>query len=106
MSNNVALLTGVKGLGKKTAERIILELKDKLKAQLGGSASVSATPVAMAVSAGGDTGVMQDAVGALVVLGYKDQEAAEAVAAGYEEGIGLEDLIRKALKLASGKKFS
>lgn len=106
MSNNVALLTGVKGLGKKTAERIILELKDKLKAQLGGSASVSATPVAMAVSAGGDTGVMQDAVGALVVLGYKDQEAAEAVVAGYEEGIGLEDLIRKALKLASGKKFS
>ena len=49
---------------------------------------------------------MQDAVGALVVLGYKDQEAAEAVAAGYEEGIGLEDLIRKALKIASGKKFS
>ncbi|MBR4403840.1 MAG: Holliday junction branch migration protein RuvA [Clostridiales bacterium] len=105
MSNNVSLLTGVKGLGKKTAERIILELKDKLKAQLGGSASVSATPVAMAVSAGGDTGVMQDAVGALVVLGYKDQEAAEAVAAGYEDGIGLEDLIRKALKIASGKKF-
>ena len=106
MSNNVALLTGVKGLGKKTAERIILELKDKLKAQLGGSASVSATPVAMAVSAGGDTGVMQDAVGALVVLGYKDQEAADAVAAAYEDGIGLEDLIRKALKLAAGKKFS
>ena len=106
MSNNVALLTGVKGLGKKTAERIILELKDKLKAQLGGSASVSATPVAMAVSAGGDTGVMQDAVGALVVLGYKDQEAADAVAGAYEEGIGLEDLIRKALKLAAGKKFS
>lgn len=106
MSNNVALLTGVKGLGKKTAERIILELKDKLKAQLGGSAAVSATPVAMAVSAGGDTGVMQDAVGALVVLGYKDQEAADAVAAAYEDGIGLEDLIRKALKLAAGKKFS
>ena len=106
MSNNVALLTGVKGLGKKTAERIILELKDKLKAQLGGSASVSATPVAMAVSAGGDTGVMQDAVGALVVLGYKDQEAADVVAAAYEDGIGLEDLIRKALKLAAGKKFS
>ena len=49
---------------------------------------------------------MQDAVGALVVLGYKDQEAADAVASAYEEGIGLEDLIRKALKLAAGKKFS
>ena len=106
MSNNVALLTGVKGLGKKTAERIILELKDKLKAQLGASASVSVTPVAVAAAGGGDAGIMQDAVGALVVLGYKDQEAADAVAAAYEDGIGLEDLIRKALKLAAGKKFS
>lgn len=106
MSNNVALLTGVKGLGKKTAERIILELKDKLKAQLGASASVAATPVAAAVSGNGNAGLMQDAVGALVVLGYKDQEAADAVAAAYEEGIGLEDLIRKALKVAAGKKFS
>ena len=105
MSNNVALLTGVKGLGKKTAERSILELKDKLKAQLGASASVSAAPVALA-STGGDTGIMQDAVGALVVLGYKDQEAADAVASAYEDGIGLEGLIRKALKLAAGKKFS
>ena len=105
MSNNVALLTGVKGLGKKTAERIILELKDKLKAQLGASSSVSAAPVALA-STGGDTGIMQDAVGALVVLGYKDQEAADAVASAYEDGIGLEGLIRKALKLAAGKKFS
>jgi len=106
MSNNVALLTGVKGLGKKTAERIILELKDKLKAQLGASASVSTTPVAAAAAGNGNTGLVQDAVGALVVLGYKDQEAADAVASAYEEGIGLEDLIRKALKLASGKKFS
>ena len=106
MSNNVALLTGVKGLGKKTAERIILELKDKLKAQLGASASVSVTPVATAAAGNGNSGLMQDAVGALVVLGYKDQEAADAVAAAYEEGIGLEDLIRKALKVAAGKKFS
>ena len=106
MSNNIALLTGVKGLGKKTAERIILELKDKLKAQLGASASVAATPVAAAVAGNGNAGLMQDAVGALVVLGYKDQEAADAVAAAYEEGIGLEDLIRKALKVAAGKKFS
>ena len=106
MSNNVALLTGVKGLGKKTAERIILELKDKLKAQLGASAAVSAVPAAAAASSGGNAGIMQDAAGALLVLGYKDQEAADAVAAAYEEGIGLEDLIRKALKVAAGKKFS
>ena len=106
MSNNVALLTGVKGLGKKTAERIILELKDKLKSQLGATASVTVVPAASTSSSNADSGVMQDAAGALIVLGYKDQEAAEAVASAYEEGIGLEDLIRKALKVAAGKKFS
>ena len=106
MSGNVTLLSSVKGLGKKTAEKIIVELKDKLKSQLGGAASVSSTPVAMAAASSGDTGIMQDAVGALLVLGYKDQEAADAVAGAYEDGIGLEDLIRKALKIASGKKFS
>ena len=106
MSGNIALLSSVKGLGKKTAEKIIVELKDKLKSQLGASSSVSVTPVAVTAAGKGDSGVMQDAVGALLVLGYKDQEAADAVAAGYEEGIGLEDLIRKALKIASGKNFS
>lgn len=106
MSNNVALLTGVKGLGKKTAERIILELKDKLKSQLGATASVTVVPAVSTSSSNADSGVMQDAAGALIVLGYKDQEAAEAVASAYEDGIGLEDLIRKALKVAAGKKFS
>jgi Holliday junction DNA helicase RuvA len=106
MSGNISLLTGVKGLGKKTAERIILELKDKLKSQLGSACPVSVMPVNTVSGDSGDTGVMQDAVGALVVLGYKDQEAAEAVGAAYEDGISLEDLIRKALKLAAGKKFS
>ena len=106
MSGNVALLTSVKGLGKKGAEKIIVELKDKLKSQLGSSATVSAVPVAAGSAGKADSGVMQDAVGALVVLGYKDQEAADAVASAYEDGIGLEELIRKALKLAAGKKFS
>ena len=41
-----------------------------------------------------------------MVLDYREQEAAEAVAAAYEEGISLEALIKKALKIASGSKFS
>ena len=106
MSGNVALLTSVKGLGRKSAEKIIVELKDKLKSQLGASSSATSAPVAVSASSKGDSGVMQDAAGALIVLGYKDQEAADAVASAYEEGIGLEDLIRKALKIAAGKKFS
>ena len=50
--------------------------------------------------------VADDAIGALMVLDYREQEAAEAVAAAYEEGISLEALIKKALKIASGSKFS
>jgi len=106
MSGNVALLTSVKGLGKKGAEKIIVELKDKLKSQLGSSVAVTSVPVTSSAAGKADSGVMQDAVGALVVLGYKDQEAADAVASAYEDGIGLEELIRKALKLTAGKKFS
>lgn len=106
MSGNIALLTSVKGLGKKSAEKIIVELKDKLKSQLGSAATASVAPVSVSTPGKGDSGVMQDAAGALVVLGYKDQEAADAVVSAYEEGIGLEELIRKALKLVAGKKFS
>ena len=106
MSGNVALLTSVKGLGKKSAEKIIVELKDKLKSQLGAASTATVVPSAANSSVKGDSGVMQDAVGALLVLGYKDQEAADAVASAYEDGIGLEDLIRKSLKVAAGKKFS
>ena len=50
--------------------------------------------------------VADDAICALMVLDYREQEAAEAVAAAYEEGISLEALIKKALKIASGSKFS
>ena len=106
MSGNVTLLSSVKGLGKKTAEKIIVELKDKLKSQLGAASTATVVPSAANSSVKGDSGVMQDAVGALLVLGYKDQEAADAVASAYEDGIGLEDLIRKSLKVAAGKKFS
>lgn len=107
MSNNISVLTGVKGLGKKTAERIILELKDKLKSQLGSASSIAVSPSAVVSASGSaDMSVMNDAAGALIVLGYKDQEASEAVASAYEEGIGLEELIRKSLKIAAGKKFS
>ncbi|MCR5614651.1 MAG: Holliday junction branch migration protein RuvA [Saccharofermentans sp.] len=106
MSNNVAVLTGVKGLGKKTAERIILELKDKLKAQTGKSAGTTKLAVSAGAVSAADGSVMSDAVGALLMLGFKEQEAAESVASAYTEGIGLEELIKKALKLASGSKLA
>lgn len=107
MGNNVSLLSSVKGLGKKSAEKIIVELRDKLKGQTKSSSASSAViPSAAAAKAGAADSVADDAIGALMVLDYREQEAAEAVAAAYEEGIALEALIKKALKIASGSKFS
>jgi len=97
LGGDVKALTTVKGLGKKGAERIVLELKDKLK-----SVSVKAPddiaadkPVALASVA---TGVAEDAIEALIVLGYKQADAAAAVSSCYEDGISLQELIRKSLK--------
>ena len=108
MGNNVSILSSVKGLGKKTAEKIIIELRDKLKGQTkssAGSASVLPLDTSGKVKTAKGS-VADDAIGALMVLDYKEQDAAEAVAAAYEDGITLEVLIKKALKIASGSKFS
>lgn len=96
LGGDVKTLTSVKGLGKKGAEKIILELKDKFKA-LGKSASdvnislpSSSAPVTSSVA--------NDAVEALMVLGYKQEDAASVVSSTYEDGISLQELIRKSLK--------
>lgn len=87
-------ITAANGVGKKIAERIILELKDKLGvAGLGGSeseGSFTAAPV-------GDNA--SDALSALLVLGYSRSEASAAVRAVDPNGKSVEDIIKKALSL-------
>ena len=99
IAGDISFLTSVKGLGKKGAERIVLELKDKLNKS--GAASAAKKAVSIPVKAGDkapESSVISDAVEALVVLGYKEQVAAESVSGAYEDGITLQDLIKKALK--------
>ena len=81
-------LTKVPGIGKKTAERLLLELKDKLK----GDAAATASPAA--VSSGGDI------VNALVALGYNEREAAWALSQ-LDANASVAEGIRQALKLLS-----
>lgn len=104
MGSDVKLLTTVKGLGKKGAERIILELKDKLKAS--GFSSSGNDIIGSADKGGNGSGtvsstnsVASDAVEALIVLGYRESDAAMAVSASYEDDIALQDLIRRSLKM-------
>jgi holliday junction DNA helicase RuvA len=80
-------LTKIPGIGKKTAERLLLELKDKLGADVTSTAGVHrAAPVAA------------DVLHALVSLGYSDKEAAHAVRQ-LPEGVAVTDGIRQALRL-------
>ena len=82
-------LTKIPGIGKKTAERILLELKDKLGAQLTTAVGVNRAPPASA-----------DILNALFSLGYNEKEAAAAVRA-LPEGVAVADGIRHALKALS-----
>ena len=82
-----ARLTRIPGIGKKTAERLLLELKGRLAPALEGSG----TP------AGASTDPAADIVRALVALGYSDKEAA-AAARLVPQGTGVSDGIRLALK--------
>lgn len=85
-------LTGVPGIGKKIAQRIILELKDKLaKEQTGFDARMGTLSP---IPAGGKT---QEAASALAVLGYSSQEISAALK-GVDAALPVEEMIRVALK--------
>ncbi|HSI28680.1 MAG: Holliday junction branch migration protein RuvA, partial [Methylophilus sp.] len=84
----VAMLTRVPGIGKKTAERLLLELKDKFVV----TGSTSAQPVAKAAT--------DDILNALVALGYHEREATATIKL-LEPGVGVSDGIRQALKYLS-----
>ncbi len=80
-------LTKVPGIGKKTAERILLELKDKLGAEL-----------TSAVGVNRPAPVSADVLNALVTLGYSEKEALASVKQ-LPDGVAVADGIRQALKL-------
>ncbi|WP_158896745.1 MULTISPECIES: Holliday junction branch migration protein RuvA [unclassified Pseudomonas] len=94
-AQDTAALVKVPGVGKKTAERLLVELKDRFKAweSLPGIAPL-VLPNQAAVVASAEA----DAVSALVALGFKPQEASRAVAAVEGEDLSSEELIRRALK--------
>jgi holliday junction DNA helicase RuvA len=94
VDSDIASIAKISGLGKKTAERIVLELKDKL----GVAAAWEAASADKAPSA--EARASNDAVLALIALGYKQVDAAKVVrevALKHKEA-GTEELVRLALK--------
>lgn len=95
ITGDVKALTQVKGIGKKGAERLIVELKDKLK---GFSADADDSFAVGVSDQGANQPNFSEAMSALVVLGYSAQDAKKAVSAVYDEDVKLEDIIRTALR--------
>ncbi|MCL7461579.1 Holliday junction branch migration protein RuvA [Pseudomonas sp. NW5] len=89
-------LTRVPGVGKKTAERLLVELRDRFTAweTQPGVIALALEPTRSAPVSSAES----DAVSALTTLGFKPAEAARAVAAVLEDGLSSEELIRRALK--------
>lgn len=95
-AQDTSALMRVPGVGKKTAERLLVELKDRFKAweALPGMVALMVEPQ-LEVTV---LNAQNDAVSALISLGFKPQEASRAVSAVQEEGLSSEDMIRRALK--------
>lgn len=91
VTENVRLLESIKGIGPKTAKRIILELKDKLGKNL--------SPLSVPVS--GSNNVKEEALSALVMLGFSRAQAEQAVQKVWSAGgsiLSTEELIKQTLK--------
>jgi holliday junction DNA helicase RuvA len=93
-AEDVSMLVKIPGIGKKTAQRLIVEMRDRLSGHLDGmdligGVSRPTTPEARE---------KQDAISALLALGYKQAQAVSAVNAVLKDNTGSEQLIRAALK--------
>jgi Holliday junction DNA helicase RuvA len=97
LAENSARIQRIPGVGKKTAERIVLELKDKIK-------KLTPGPLPSLVRKSEEEGPWEDALSALVNLGYPKAVAEKVLGQiknQTEESISLEDLLRMALKSLS-----
>ena len=98
-SNDVKAIQTAPGIGKKTAEKLILELKDKLKLEDALENTVNAVQNTADTSAGMANEMTGEAVQALVALGYGNTEALKAVRqVEITEEMSVEDVLRQSLK--------
>lgn len=89
-------LVRIPGVGRKTAERILIDLRDRVQGLIGAATEPAAAGIAQPSAAQGE------AYSALVALGYRPAEVVRLLKAVDPEGATTEDLIRRALRVAAG----
>lgn len=95
MEKDSVALTRIPGVGKKTAERLIVEMRDKL----GKVAEEAGKDQPQAASSGGMMERTAVATEALLALGYKPQDASRMIAKVEDDSLSSEEMIRQALKM-------
>lgn len=95
LSEDVRTLSKAPGIGRKTAQRVILELKDKCRTEDAISVGGELESLAEVAAEGG---AKFEAIDAMTALGYSRSEAAKAVNAVAAEGMSTEDILKAALK--------
>lgn len=92
ITDDLNRLTKISGIGKKTAQRMIIELKDKMKTE--NIENMPDTPVIRNVV----NNEIEEAISALQVLGYNNKDAVEMVNKSYKDGMKVEEIIKESLK--------
>ena len=93
LKENIAMLIKIPGIGRKTAERLIIELRDRLK-----TFNDKSAPKLGGVMSLDDASPKDDAINALVALGYKPLDASKSVEKCYNIDHSSETLIKLALQ--------
>lgn len=96
VNNDTASLVCLPGIGKKTAERLIIEMRDRLSNWQ--PAVLPGLEIQMTQKTGTSNRSMQDAIAALIALGYKPAEASRAISKIENTQLSSEEMIRQALK--------
>ncbi|TAK53610.1 MAG: Holliday junction branch migration protein RuvA [Bacteroidetes bacterium] len=96
IDGNITALTSISGVGKKTAERIVIELRDKL--------SKTSAPSSTVIPSGNQLAIRNEAINALMSLGYQHSAAEKSVLAVLKESqhqtLSVEEIIKLALRKA------
>jgi holliday junction DNA helicase RuvA len=95
-AEDIALLTRIPGIGRKTAERVIIEMRDSVQKLAAPARRDGGAPLIPAAES-----PQNEAFAALIALGYKPPEATRLLKAADEPGLSTTEIIRRALKSAA-----